>query len=261
MPRVAVVCLSAALLAGSPAGAQSPGWALCEVGRSALELIHFESAAGFNPPVHGKINPIDLRSSIIFLAECPSSVMPAFSHFDEEPELHRAWIAAVQAATRNSSSVEDRGFLAAAEASVKHQNDHSLNQFLDGIFGGLAHSGHGSGPSLDSLLEQQALATLKRHAECDGAGCFDASDNVLFLLGTHPLAVLRAMRSDSIGAASWLSAVKGESFAGPPDRSESREAARRAILSVLSAVKAPGLEPEQRARVDTLTKVRYRAVD
>ena len=210
---------------------------------------------------HGPIDPIDLRTSIIFLTECPSSVIAAFGHYPEKPELRRAWIDAVRAAARDSSDVDMRGLLAAARANVARVGDSSLSAYLDGIFDGLPRDGGGERSSLDSVLERQASATFKRYAKCDGAGCFNASDNVLFLLGTHPIAVFKAMRADSVNATRWLNQVADESFAGDPDRAKIRETARRDVLKKLSATLAPGFEREQRACEDTLDKIRYRAID
>jgi len=259
MPKVIWAWLSAALLTASPGGAPSAGRPLCDVGSSVVELLHFE----FTPrrEQHGPFNPVDLRSSIIFLAECPSSVVPAFGHYSEEPELRRAWIDAVRLAARDSSNLDMGLLLVAAEASVARLGDRSLDEYLDGIFDEMPRDGGGEHPSFEPVLERQASATLKRYAQCDGAGCFNASDNVLFLLGTHPIAVFKAMHADSANATQWLRRVRDESFAGDPDRGESREAARREVLRKLSATKAPGFQRELRACEDTLGKIRYRAVD
>jgi hypothetical protein len=232
---------------------------LCDAGNSIVELMHFE----FSPASdrHGPIDPVDLRSSIIFLAECPSSVIPAFGHFPEEPELRRAWLDALRVAARDSSNFDMGLLLVAAEASVTRLGDRSLDEYLDGIFDDMPRDGGGEHPSFEPVLERQASATLERYGKCDGAGCFNASDNVLFLLGTHPIAVFKAMRGDSANATRWLKQVADESFAGDPDRAKIREAARQDVLKGLSATQAPGFEREQRACEDTLGKIRYRSVD
>jgi hypothetical protein len=259
MPRRIVAWLSATLLAVSPVCAQSPERPLCDVGSSIVELIHFEVTPRKNE--RGPINPVDLRSSIIFLAECPSSFIRAFSDFPEEAELRRAWIDAVRVAAGDTSNVDVRAFLVAAQVSVARLGDHTLNEYLDGIFDSLPRAKSGKGSPLEPLFERQAAATLTRYTQCDGAGCFDASDIVLFLLGTHPLSVLKAMRANADGATRWLRKVADESFAGDPDRRDSREAARRDVLRRLLAVNASGFETEQRACEDTLARIRYRAVD
>ncbi len=257
MPRVTAACLMAALLAAWPAPALFAEPPLCKVGSSVVELVHLHSTWPDD-----RIDPTLVGSSLIFLLECPASVVPAFRAAEKagfDPELRRKWVAAVRSAARDSSNIVVRGLLALATEKVARLGDRALNEFLDGI-AGLADSLRLEHRSLESLLERQALATLKQNSECDGAGCFNTSDDVLFLLGTHPVPVLKAMHADSVSAAQWLSSVADESFAGAPEAREGAEAARRAVLKKLSETRAPGFEREQRACEKTLSKIRYRTV-
>jgi len=254
MTRVAAVCLTAGLLAAWPAAALSAEPPLCKVGGSVVELMHLQSTGG-GPGIDSNL----VGSSLVFLKECPASVIPAFRQAAKagfDPELRHKWIEAVRSATRDSSNIVVRGLLAVAREKVVRLGNDSLNEFLDGILGS-ADSIRVDHRSLESLLERQALATLKRHSECDGAGCYNASDDVLFLLGTHPVAVLKAMYADSVDATNWLGVVADQSFAGVAEQREVYEAARRAVLKKLSETNAPGLEREQRACEDTLRKIRY----
>ena len=253
MRRVTVSCFCAGLLLASPARPQIATRPLCEVGRSALELLLFWGT---------RVDSTALRSSIIYLAECPSSIIPVFSKltkFPVEPAMPRAWIEAVRSAARDSSNTDLRAFLTIAQASVARLNDRSLSRYLDGIFQG-GVPGPLNQRSLDSLFERQAVATLTSYARCGAASCYDLSDIVLFLLGTHPIPMLRAMRVDSVDASNWLHSVAGDSFAGDPEGRDSWEGARRAVLATLAATRAPGFERQRHACESTLRGIRYRAV-
>ena len=265
MTSAIVFCLAAGLLAPFPARAQSAESPLCEVGSSVVDLMYFESTAADE-----RIEPTTLRASIIFLEECPASVVRTirimgtrgpFPDQNHVSELRHAWIEAVRSAAGDSSNADVRGLLAASRARVARVGDPSLSKYLDGIFDGIAHSGGVDRRALEHSFERQALAALQDYAQCDGVECLDASDNVLFLLGTHPIAVFKAMRADSVDATKWLRVVTDDSFAGIPERGESREAARRAVLKMLSETWAPGFEPELRSCENRLREIRYRPVD
>jgi len=273
MPRLNAVFLTAGLLAGCPASAISQEPPLCEVGSSVIRLVYLHSTEVgpdglvflHHTGAKTRVEAALVGSSLIFLEECPASFIPAFEEvakaaFVPEPELRQAWIEAVRSAARDSSNTEVRGLLAVARERVALLGDPSLNEFLDGVFEGPVDTREVDKHALESLYERQALATLMQYSECDGAGCFNASDNVLFLLGTHPVAVFRAMRADSAAAAEWLQWVDTGSFWRISEYREIREAARRAVLEKLAETKAPGFEREQRACENTLREIRFREV-
>jgi len=260
-----VYCLAAGPLAPFAVGAQTAESPLCEVGRSVIDLMYFESSAA-----DAQIAPATLRASILFLEECPASVLPAIRESaargpwpaqDRMSTLRHAWIEAARTAARDSANADLRALLVAAKASVARVGNHVLSEFLDGIFDGVANGREAGAPSLEPAVQRLALAVLRDNANCDGAECYGASDDVLFLLGTYPTAVVMAMRSDSAGAAQWLANVAHESFSGIRELEESREGARRAVLKRLSETQAPGFEPELRACQDRLREIRYRPVE
>lgn len=254
MPRPTAALFAAGLLMACPTSTTLARPPLCEAGSSIVHLLYLKST-GADP----RIDPTLIGSSLIFLGECPESVVPAFSRFaDQGPELRHAWIEAVRSAARDSANTEVRGFLAAASESVTRLGDPSLHEFLDEIFQDLPNGQGIDQRTLELLFERQALATLRQQSECDGEGCFYASDNVLFLLGRHPAAVFRAMHADPADAARWLRMVGDRSFAGPPEERDSREALRQAVLKNIVEVTVPGYEREQRASIDTLRRIRFR---
>ncbi|HTR20869.1 MAG TPA: hypothetical protein VMH88_08450 [Gemmatimonadales bacterium] len=233
--------------------AQSP---ICDVGSSVVELLYFQSTGA-----NAKIDRAVLGSSIVFLKECPSSVIPAFEKLAAyDSALHGVWIDAVRSTAQDVSDSSTRLLLAAAKPGIAEVHDPALDAFLDGIFQSGA-SIQVETHSLALAFERQALATLKQSASCDGAACFNASDNVLFLLGIQPIAVLKAMHADSVDGRKWLRTVADRSFAGDKERSASREAARRAILASLQQTSAPELEPEQSVVENVLRTIRYRPVE
>ena len=255
MPRLTAALFVAGFLMARPTSATLAGPPLCKAGSSVVDLVYLKSTGADT-----RIDPTLIGSSLIFLRECPESVVPAFSRFaDQDPELRHAWIEAVRSAARDSANMEVRGFLAAASESVTRLDDPSLRESLHEISQDLPDSQGIDQRTLELLFERQALATLRQHSECDGEGCFYASDNVLFLLGTHPAAVFRAMHADPADATRWLRVVGDRSFAGPLEERDSREALRQAVLKNIVEVTVPGFEGEQRASIDTLSRIRFRA--
>jgi len=261
MPKLILVCLVAGLLTACRTSAQVAEPALCEVGSSVVDAMYLQSTG-----TSTRIDPTLLRASILFLEECPASVIPAFRQFadrgftDHASELRHAWIEALRSAVQDSSNTDLRALLVAAEVRIARVSDQSLNEYLDGIFEGSSDNRAAGQRALEPLFERQALAILQEYAQCDGAGCFDASDNVLFFLATHPVAFFKAMHADSVHAANWLREVADESFAGISERGASREAARNALLKKLSETEAPEYERERRACEGTLRGIRYREV-
>jgi hypothetical protein len=256
MTRNAAVCLAVVLSVVYAPGAKSQVSPLCDVGSSVVELMHFESTGG-----NARIDPAVLRASLVFLNECPAHVLPAIREFAKrDPGLRDAWIQALRSATRDTANTDVRRLLIGARVRVAGAADRSLKAYLRPVFEDLADDRAVNERSLEPVLERQALATLQVWAKCDGAGCVIASDNLLFLLGTHPIALVKAMRADSVDATKWLSLVADESFAGSPERGKSREAARRSVLKKLSETRAVGFERELRACEGTLRAIRYRPV-
>ena len=257
MQRIALAYLAAGLVAVWPANESRAEPPLCDVGASVVELAHLQSTGG-GPGIDLTV----VGASLIFLRECPASVIPAFSEAADagfDPMLQRKWIKAVRSAVLDSSNAVVRSLLISAHERVVQLDDRSLDEFLDGIFGVLRESQGIEPDSLETVLERQAAATLRQHAECDGAGCFNTSDNVLFLLGTHPLAMLKAMSADSAAAEGWLHVVADQSFVRAPEKRGVRESARRAVVSKLSETEAPGLERQRRACEETFRRIRFRA--
>lgn len=255
MSRSTAICLTAGILAVWPARAACAEPPLCKVGSSVVNLLYLQSTGAGT-----RIDPALVGSSLVFLAECPASVISAFSRFsDDDPDLWRVWIAAVRSAVRDSSNVEVRGLLTVAKERVARLGDRVLNHHLDGTFNDLAKRPGTDRVPLESLFDHQARATLKQHSECDGEGCSFASDNLLFLLGTHPVAVFSAMHADSVDAAHWLDVVGDESFAGPAEDRDNREAVRQIVLKRVAETSAHAFESERRASEETLRKIRFRA--
>jgi len=249
------VCLAAAFLAACAPGAKSQGSALCEAGKSALDLVYLQSTGP-----QARIQSTTLRASILFLAECPASVDASLRDFGEhERELRRAWFQALRAGARDTSSPDTRILLSEARTRVAQARNRSLKVSLDTVFEGLDDRALERGV-LAPAIDRQALATLQDYAKCDGVGCFDASDNLLFLLGTYPLSMAKGMHADSTDARKWLRLVADESFTGPPERSKRREAVRGALLAKLSGIKAAGFERELQACENRLGAIRYEPV-
>lgn len=259
MTRNTLLYLVACILVAPPARAQSVGSPLCKAGASVVELMLFSSP--------GQFVQSELRTSIIFLAECPSSVIPAFKEVSEDESseqasgLRQAWIDAVRSASRDPSDSDLRAFLAVAEAKVTRIGDHSLTDYLTGIFDGLPNRRSVAQRPMGPLFDRQALAVLRGYAECGAAACYKASDNILFLLGNHPISMLKAMHADSVDARNWLSSVADDSFSGIAQLRNTREAIRRAVLKKLSLTRADGFERERRACEDALRSIRYRTVE
>lgn len=259
-----VLSLAATLLAPFPASAQAPEAPLCEVGGSVVELMYLQLLGA------SRIDQHTLQASLLYLGECPASVMRTFrearqwdpdAEGDPASRLRSAWLAAARSSARDSSIADVRELLFVARSRIDRVGNHALKEFLDGIFEGIPDSVRRDRRSLDGLFERQALAALKDHAKCDGAACSNTSDHVLFLLGTHPIAVLSAMRSDSADATQWLGDLAAQSFSGIHEYRKSREAARRAVLKKLSVTQVLGFQRELRSCEHTLRAIRYEVAE
>ena len=248
-----LIGMTLALCVAPPIDAQSTGSPLCKVGASVAELLTFSGDVGFPPS--------ELNSSLTFLAECPSSFVPAFTATDEPDSLRARWLAAVRAAARDSTNSDLRTLLAIAQVSLSRSNDSSLIAYLNGLLDEAPDHRLPDQRALTSLFARETQGALRGHAACGGAACYNLSDEVLYLLGAHPVAALEAMRADTASAAKWLRSLADDSFSGDPDRRGMMEAVRRTVLATLGNTRAPGFERELRASTETLRRIRYRSVD
>lgn len=226
---------------------------ICEVGSSIVDEMNLQVTAGKH------IEPVVLGGSLTFIEACPAALMPAFKRLsNDEQSVRHAWIVALQSAAGSQEGSDLRGLLSAAKKSVDRVGDESLVRYLDGAFDILRSSGNGDGPSFDSLVQNQAVASFQSYSQCDGAVCFDASDNLLFLLATHPAAFFKAMRADQGDAKKWLRELGDMSFARLPSERKNREAARSAVLAKVSEVMVSGFTSERHACESTLRQIRFR---
>lgn len=255
MTKNSVLMLAVVFLAACAPSAKSQESPLCNVGRSILDLAYLQSSGA-----DARIQPSILRASLVFLAECPKSVIPALREFGEhEAAFRQAWLRAIRSAAHDTSEVDARVLLALAKPRLTEESARAIKEYLDPAYDGLDDRVVDS-RTLARLMDNQALASLRAYSQCDGVGCFDASDNLLFMLGTYPVALAKAMRSESADARKWLRLVGDQSFSGDPERARIREAARRSLVSRLSRIKAVEFEPELRACENTLRSIRYEPV-
>lgn len=254
MSKRTLVCCVAGLLLVLPTRATSAEPQLCGLAASIIEQMNLEVAAG------GRIDPVVLTGSIAFLQECPSSVIPAFERFaNNERDLRRSWVEALQSATKVPSNGDLRGFLVAAKRSVDRGGNAPLREFLDGIFGLSGEAWEKQPRPPGYLFGRLSLATLRQFSHCDAAECYSVSDFLLFLLGTHPVAFFGAMHADQVDATKWLSQLGDLSFAGDPSESQRRDSMRKFLFERVSESKAPRFQREKHQCENTLRRVRFRA--
>ena len=254
MSKLISICSIVGLLLVLPTKAICADSPVCWLGQSIVEQLNSELAA------NSKVDPIILAGSMAFVQECPSSVVPAFRRFaDNERQLRGAWIEAVDYSARVPANRVLRGFLIGAKTTVDHNGSASLKNFLDGIFEVSGLPQEGNRQTAERNFEQQSLAGLKQFPHCDGANCYDASDFLLFLLGTHPDAFLAAMHAEKPAATKWLSELGDLSFAGDPSESQRRDSIRRYLLERVSELKVSEFTPEKSQCVNALRRIRFRA--
>jgi hypothetical protein len=254
MPKLILVCFVIGLLLASPPRAMCAGTPLCELGASVIEQMNLQLIAG------GKIDPTALTGSIAFVEECPSTVIPAFRRFaDNEQKLRHSWIDALKSGSQNPNNTELNEFLAAAKRNVDHDGNVAFKVYFDGIFETSRKAQGRYQPTVGHLFEQESLTTLKQFPRCDGAECYDVSDFLLFLLGTHPNAFFRAMHADEADATKWLSQLGELSFAGDPSESRRRDSIRRFLLQKISKLQTNEFLREKYQCEDSLRQIRFRA--
>lgn len=250
-----VICLLwlVAILLVLPNAALCENPLLCRLGESVVEEMNFQLAAS------GKIDHATLMNSVAFLDKCPGSVMPAFNSFANNREaLHHAWISALKSDGRNRANSALGILLAAAHRSITDEQDRPLESFLDGIFSPATISPESLRPNLDHLFEQQSSSTLIQFSHCDAAECYDISDVLLFLLGSHPIAFWSAMHSNPTDASKWLSQLQFTSFSGDPSQAQSRERIRKFLLEQISIQVTAHFQTEKSQCIRTLSKMSYR---
>lgn len=254
MPKLISLCYLVVLLLALPTRATSAEPQLCGLGASVVEQMNLEVAAG------DKIDPVVLAGSAAFVHECPSSVIPAFRRFaDNEQKLRHSWVEALQSASEVPANGDLRGFLMAAKMSADRDGSTALKEFLDDIFKVPSEAQGKHLLPAGRLFEHLSLATLTQFPRCDAAACYDVSDFLLFLLGTHPAAFLAAMHADQTGAKKWLSQLGDLSFAGYPSEAQRRDSIRMFLLERISQSKAPGLQREKDQCESLLRQIRFRA--
>lgn len=246
------LCCSLAAVFGLSTLALCENSQLCQLGASVVEEMSFQLSA------NGKIDPTTLNNSAAFLEKCPGTVMQSFDRLAIDKEaLHRAWISAL---ISNGSHSDLDTLLAAIHRSVVNERSRPLEEFLDGIFNHSSISAETSekrSSNLDQLFEQQASSTLVQFSHCDAAECYDISDILLFLLGSHPAAFWSAMHSNSAEATKWLSQLQDVSFAGEPSQAQPREQIRKVLLTQISVPAATSFQDEKSQCIKTLNQISY----
>jgi hypothetical protein len=250
---ILVVSFAGTLLLAPQARGQSAPGSLCQLGGAIAYMAHLKVTA------HQPIDLIVVNASALYLVECPVSMVGALRTLaPNDTETAYRWREAVQAAARDSSNSELRRLLAVARQRVASVHDSALRAYTAGIFDALDKSPKPNRLTLREAADRIALAMLEEHAKCEADLCGAISDNLVFLLGTYPLAMFKAMRADSSEARSWLRAVPDESFAGTDDNRARLEAARRAVVEKLRNTPPASFARERRECLETLSKIRYR---
>ncbi len=247
-------CCLIAIVAALPTRSLCENPQLCYLGESVVEEMNLQVSA------NRKIDPAILMASLTFLERCPFAVVPSFKRYaNDKDDLHRTWVTALKSSADVGTGSSLDTFLAAAHQSVIAARNHSLDEFLDGIFDRSATTPEIPHSALDHLLDQQASSILQRIGGCDSAECYALSDFLLFLLGTHPTAFWSAMRSDPDNAKKWLSQLPDLSFAGEPSQARRRESIRKALLKRVSAQGASGFRDEKSQCIRALSRISFRA--
>lgn len=254
MPKLILVCYIVGLLLALPTRTLCAEPPLCGLGASIVEQMNLLVAAG------DKLDPIVLTGSVAFVEECPASVIPAFRRFAiNEKGLHHSWIEALRSAAEMPANGDLREFLAAAKESIDHNGNASVREFLDGIFevSGRAQVKHRL--PVDRLFGRLSLATLRQFPRCEATECYDVSDFLLFLLGTHPAAFLGAMHADQPDAAKWLSQLGDLSFVGYPSDRQRCDSIREFLLERISKLETTEFPREKYECENVLRQIRFRA--
>lgn len=186
----------------------------------------------------GKIPPVVLAETIAFAEECPASVVPAFKEFaDNEQALHRVWLNALKVETGKPENADLRELLWLTRQKLARGENAEARAYFDDVLSVLGKRPKGHHIRIDVLFERVSLAALRQFPRTDGAGGYDQSDFLLFLLAFHPVPFLKAVHEDQQDTSIWLSQLGAMSFAGVPADRERREAIRERLVRVVSNVK------------------------
>ena len=252
--RILIASLAATGLLASNASGQGANAPLCENGSSVAYMAHLYVTAGHS------IDSTVTGASIVFLIECPTSLVGAFDRLAPyDTETPHRWREAVQRSARDPSDSTLRGLLTVAMQRVALAHDRALDDHTEGIFDAVRNAPKPDHRTLQAAVDGVVLAMLEEHGNCEAEVCNAISNTLVFFLGTHPVAVFKAMRADSAGARNWLQVVDDESFSGVEDFRARAEAARRAVIGKLEHTPPDGFVRERRECLATLRRIRYRA--
>lgn len=208
----------------------------------------------------GKIPPVVLTETIAFAEECPTSLLPAFrKNAIDEQKLHRAWLEGLKTEVAKPENADLRELLWLTKRELDHGGNTEASSYFDDVFSALNKLPNGRQIRVDSLFKRVSLLALRQFPHTDGAGAFDQSDFLLFLLAAHPVPFLEAVHEEQHDTSIWLSQLGAMSFAGVPSEREHRETIRKQLLSIVSNVKAPGLISEKHQLGNALRRIRFRA--
>ena len=248
-----IASLCATALLASTACGQGSQAALCDMGSAVAYLAHLKVTAQ---------HPIDSAvtgASILFLAECPASVVGAFNQLAPyDTQTPHRWREAIRAAAGDSSKSDVRQLLTLAMQRVASVHDRALDDYTTGLFDAVKGAPNPDPSALQVARDRVVLEMLQEHAACEGDVCGAISDILVFYLGTHPVALLKAMHADSAEAKNWLHVLADESFSGVEDYRARSEAARRAAIERLDQTPPDRFARERRECLEELRRIRYR---
>lgn len=254
MRKLTFICCTISLLLALPANAWCARSPFCRLGSKSVDLMN---GILFSP---GKIPPVVLVETLAFAEECPADVVPAFREFaDNEQELHRSWIEALKVEAGESDKVELRELLWLTQQKLDRSRSSATRAYFDDVFSAPSKIPKGHQIRIECLFERISLMALGQYPHTDGAGRFDQSDFLLFLLAIHPVPFLKAVRKDQRDTSTWLSQLGAMSFAGLPSERNHREKIKELLLETISNIKLPELAPEQRRLETALRATHFRA--
>lgn len=254
MRKLTLICCMVGLILALPTRAWCASSPICELGSGTIDLMN---GILFSP---GKIPPVVLTETIAFAEECPADLVPAFGGFaDNEQELHRAWLEGLKTEATNPENTALRELLRLTQMKLDHGRNAETTAYFDNVFSVLKRIPDGHQVQIDCLFKRLSLMALRQFPRTDGAGGFNQSDFLLFLLATHPVPFLKAVRGDQRDTSIWLSQLGAMSFAGVPSEREHRETIRKLLLGIVSNVSAPKLRPEKDQIENALRRIHFRA--
>lgn len=254
MRKLTFICCMMGLLLALPVRAWCARTLFCGLGSKSVDLMN---GILFSP---GKIPPVVLAETVAFAEECPGGLVPAFKEFaDNEQELHRSWLNALKTGTGSPANNDLRELLWLTRQTFDHNGNAEARAYFDDVFSLLRKMPTGQQIRVDALFERVSLVALRQFPQTDGAGGFDQSDFLLFLLATHPVPFLKAVHEDRRDTSIWLSQLGAMSFAGVPSDREQREKIRKLLIRTVSNVKVPALSPEKHQLESALCRIHFRA--